>query len=182
MPQRRLSENSSVNPTFECLLLTVLGCMIAANGILIFSFISQWLGGQESQISQRRKPAMDSDLRVCVHLSVVGFCVATGAFWLAGLQDSGIAIPAGLVSFFVGQTYGIVYTRKLNLFYLHRARRLFDDGDTRGAEEDAREVVRSSPALRAEAKSILRAVEAIRQQMPVSQFLPNSVTANKAQV
>lgn len=170
-----------MNPILECLILTIVVCATAANGILVCSFISQWLGGQPSQISRRRKPPMDSDLRVCLHLTALGACVAGGAFCLAGVQDSGIAIPAGVVSFFLGQTYGIVYARKLNLFYLHRAQQLFDKGDTRGAAEDAREVARSSPALRPDAKSILRAVEAIRRQLPIDQFMPNqSAISNEA--
>ncbi|MEM7314606.1 MAG: hypothetical protein AAF497_15780 [Planctomycetota bacterium] len=163
----------------EFLVLNIVVCAAAANGILICSFLSQWLGGQPSQISRRRKPPMDSDLRVCLHLAVIGAGVAAGAMWLAGVQDSEIMIPASVVSFFLGQSYGMVYTRKLNLFYLHRARRLFDEGDTRGAAEDAREVARSSTALRPDAKSILRAVEAMRSQVPLEDFMPKHPTISR---
>lgn len=142
------------------LLSTVVGALAGIFPLLI-GFLQAWLGNESSHVSPHRRPPMDSDRRIAVNLIFLGGAVGVLVGWSGANQGDDIAILAGITSIFVSSSYGAQYARRLNRFYLRRAQELLQSGDTRGAREDAQEVIRSSPRLRQNAKSILRLIDEI---------------------
>ena len=166
------------------LILSCLGAgLFGAICPMILALVRQIHQSERSYVSLNRRPTMDSDLRVAGHLTILGLVVATIGIWLGWPDNNLFWIPTGLASWFLGNAYGFVYARTLNRFYLTRARRLMNEGDEEGAREDAHEVIRSSPALRFEAQSTLRALDQAGRvdQMPKSfdtPFSPKTLRTN----
>ena len=153
-----------MQPQIECVIAALTVSVIGATFVFVFSVFEAWIKGAKSLISEDRKPAVDSDARLFVRIVAIGLIVGCVILFLFGIKDSGVAIIAGFISVFVGNAYMLYYVRNLNVFYLRRARDLFDQGDINGAIQDAQEVSRSSEALRPEAEAILRTIDMVHVQ------------------
>ncbi|QDT13657.1 hypothetical protein [Planctomycetes bacterium K23_9] len=148
--------------------LCVLVGALAANGILVIRLIRGILWDEVRAVSLKRRPPEDSQWRLIVQLTLLGMTLGHCVGWLLGSEDPTILVLVGIVSVCGGELYSLRHSRRLNLFYLNRARRLLDEGDLHGAGEDAREVLSSSQILRTDALAILKSTEQGRRFQPAS--------------
>lgn len=139
---------------------------IAANTLMLLALIGLMFGGQGSQVSKQRRFRQDSNARLFGLLFVVGAVIGCGFALVAGFADWFFAFPAGVASFVIGSIIAYRTCVKLNEAYFERALQNLEQGDYKGAIEDAMEVARSSEALRSEANTIIAQAQELRRSQP----------------
>lgn len=147
----------------------VFGGGLAANALLIFGLVQVFLGAEEgSQVSQDRRLPIDSDLKVFGMLFGMGAIIGWVVYNVSGCAAVyDWVVPTLVVAGVAGAAVSFTICSKLNDEYISRAELNLAEGNYKEAIEDAREVMRSSEALRNRAKQISQQAHALRNEQPM---------------